>query len=346
VKYDNVSIIPVDLSPKANFDDFFEDYHFITLATGDQYLIKDIDKIHIDDDKIYVLDKRNFSVLIFDTTGNYLNHLKRQGNGPGEYVDITDFMVVDSSIFVLSRAMKKILVYSISLNYVESYSLDDFYDYCYYLDKKIFLYSSYSNDTHFNIRVYDIESRKIEKNFLPFKVNQSFSFSPTPFNKTFDGNLFVTQQYDYNVYEYKHNVLDTIFKFDFNTKDKIPDNFQDIEFAVIYRDLSLKSVVKRIDYINQINDCVYLTFFYNHVPHISKVSLLKNTNTTLKLEVNDKFPFVFATITGFYKNYLTGYLHAPNVLIFNDKFPSDKSQTGFLNEDDNPVLFFHKLKIP
>jgi hypothetical protein len=341
---DNTTIVTVDVSTKADIDDFFKDYYAITLATEDECLIADIDKIIIDSDKIYILDRRNFLIYIFDIKGNYLNKLSKRGNGPGEYFDITDFIVVDSSIFVLSRVMKKILVYSENLDFIKNYPLDDFYDYCYFFDETLLLYSGYSNDTHFNIRMYNMEKEKMENEFLPFTVNQNFSFSPTPFNMTFNGDLLITQQYDYNVYKLEHDSLTVIFRFDFNTKDKIPDDFQNIGFDKVYGDLIQKSVVKRIEYINRLNDCFYITFTLDNVPYISQILPSKNMTSSLKLEFNDKFPFVFSKIIKFHENYLIGYMHAADVLTFDDKFPSNKTNTGFLREDDNPVLFFHKLR--
>jgi hypothetical protein len=44
-------------------------------------------------DVMYILDKRNSSIVMFDVNGNYLNQLDRRGNGPGEYLDIADFTV-------------------------------------------------------------------------------------------------------------------------------------------------------------------------------------------------------------------------------------------------------------
>jgi hypothetical protein len=70
----------------------------------------------------------------------------------------------------------------------------------------------------------------------------------------------------------------------------------------------------------------------------------KNETCTFKLELNDSFPFVFARPLMFYGDYLVGYMEASSVLIFDDKFKSDKNENGYLNEDDNPVLFFHKIK--
>jgi hypothetical protein len=341
---DNTAAITVDISTKANINDFFKNYYAVPLATGDEYLIANIDKIIIESDKIYILDKRNFSIYIFDIKGNYLNKLNSKGNGPGEYLDITDFAVVDSSIFVLSRVMRKILEYSEDQDFVKSYPLDDFYDYCYFFNGKILLYSGYSNDTHFNIRIYNMKTGKIENSFLPFTVNQSFSFSPAPFNMTADGDLLITQQYDYNVYKMEHDSLTAIFKFDFNTKDKIPDDFQGIGFEKVYGDLVQKSVVKRIEYINRLNDCFYITFILDYAPYISQIIPSKGIAKSLKLESFDKFPFAFSKVIKFYGNYLTGYLPAADVLIFDNKFPSDKSNTGLLDEDDNPVLFFHRLE--
>ncbi|MDR0544505.1 MAG: hypothetical protein LBG30_04060 [Odoribacteraceae bacterium] len=186
----------------------------------------------------------------------------------------------------------------------------------------------------------------MEKSFLPFEKNQSFSFSPTPFNMTFDKDLLITQQYDYNVYSFSQDSIKTLFKLDFNTKDKIPDNFQDVGFEKLRQDLMQQSVVKRVEYINKIRDYFYMTFIYEYTPHLVKIAPSKNTAHVLKLEYNNKFPFVFAQAVGFHDNYLVGYLHASSVLLFDNKFPSDKTPSGLLNADDNPVLFFHRLKTP
>jgi hypothetical protein len=345
IKQNEIDLIAIDITSEKGVDEYFESYYSISLETNEECLISNnIDKVIISDNKLYILDKRRSSIYIFDEKGFYLNKIDKKGAGPTEYSDIADIVVSDSLIYILSRASRKILVYSKNIEYIKHYPLNDFYDYFYFVDEDIFLYSNYSNDTRYNIAVYNLSKRSILHKFFPFETNQSFSFFPSPFNKTFDENLFFTQQYDYNIYKLNISSIDTIFRLGFNTSDKIPGNYQEIGFDKTYQDLSNKSVVKRIEFVNQTDKYLYIVYDLDYVKSISKIEKSTKVNSSLKLKYNDKFPFVFAKALGFYKDYMIGYLQASEVLVFDNKFPSDKRKEGLLDEDDNPVLFFHKLK--
>jgi hypothetical protein len=64
-------------------------------GTNGDYLFKKIDKISIVDDRIYVLDRRLKKLIVFDTTGTGIGCVGKRGQGPGEYLQITDFSVND-----------------------------------------------------------------------------------------------------------------------------------------------------------------------------------------------------------------------------------------------------------
>jgi hypothetical protein len=342
-KNDDVDLISIDVTSENGIDNFFESYYSISLETKDECLISDIKKIIISNEKLYILDEKQPQIFIFDKNGYYLNKIDKKGEGPTEYYDIADFFVFDSSICLLSRIGRKILVYSDNIEFIKSYSLSDFYDYFYPVNGNVFLYANYSNDTHYNISVYNFGEQTISYKFLPFKNNQSFLFPPTPFNITFKGDLFVTQQYDYNIYKLNVNSIETIYRFDFNTKDRLPGEIQKIDFNKMYQDLAMKSVVQRIEYINQTDEYLYIVYTLDHLKRISKIEKSTKNNSSLKLEYNNNFPFVFSHVLGFNENYMIGYLHAESVLIFDDKFSSDKNKDELLEAEDNPVLFFHKL---
>jgi hypothetical protein len=73
-----------------------------------------------------------------------------------EYMDIADFMAVDSMIYVLSRINCKLIVYTEDGEFVKSYSLNDYYDY-FYMDRRdqgvVFLYSNYSNNIELHLAI-------------------------------------------------------------------------------------------------------------------------------------------------------------------------------------------------
>ena len=113
----NMGIIRVDFSDVKYSEeamDFFSSYKLIQLETNDQCLIGEITKIITYRDRIYILDMyKTESVFIFDNTGKWINTIHRKGQGPEEYINITDIFVDDKtqSLCLLCRSNKKIMVF-------------------------------------------------------------------------------------------------------------------------------------------------------------------------------------------------------------------------------------------
>lgn len=102
-------VISVDIKnvdTKKKYSDFVEDCKYIPLETKDSSLIiREINKVQIDDDKIFVLDLYLFrGVMVFDTSGKYLYHLKAGGGAEGEFEHISDFDI--------DRKTKNLIIYS------------------------------------------------------------------------------------------------------------------------------------------------------------------------------------------------------------------------------------------
>lgn len=345
--HDNISSISVNPSQtEYSPDSFFVKSYSIALETTKENLIAKIDKIEMTDTKLYILDKRKNTINIFDKKGFYFSKINKMGQGPNEYIYISDFAVKDSLIYILSRANKKIFVYNNLGIFTRSYKLDDYYDYFYLNGNDIILYSNYSNDKLYNIIISHFDDNKISPSnkLLPFVKNQNFSFFPSPFNATENGNLFFCQQFDNNIYSLDKNSITNVYNVKFSTKENIPTDFEKIGFAKIYDDYANKSVVTRISYVQKNNNSLYLRYKFEYNNYITKVDTRTFSSKTFKLEFNKNFPFVFCEPLGFYKNYLVGYLSADNVLYFDKKFKSEKNQNKILSTFDNPILFFYQLK--
>ncbi len=339
--------ITVDPSKaELSVEQVFEQSHSVALETTTDNLISSIDKIEMLNNKLYILDKKSQVITVFDKDGFYLSKIDRRGQGPEEYIDIADFTVTDSLIYVLSRGGKKIIAYNHSDSFIQNYPLDAYYDF-FIIDKNtLFLYSNYSNHTLYNVIVSNFNNNNIaaSKKFLPFLRNQSFSFRRNPFNRSANGDLLISQQYDYNIYRLTKDTITVEYDINFITQDRIPENFEAIGFDRVYPELAHKSVVTRILHVNQHNNFLYLIYLFAYTTHITKIDITTLTASTLKLKFNDVFPFVFSHPIGFNKNYLIGYIDAADVLFFDKEFQSDKNKNNRLADDDNPVLFFHKLK--
>ncbi len=72
----------------------------IPLETNPLSVMGSIVKGQVIDDKFFLLDM-NSDLLTFDSNGKFLYKVGTKGRGPGEYLSIRDFQVVDSVIFVL-----------------------------------------------------------------------------------------------------------------------------------------------------------------------------------------------------------------------------------------------------
>ncbi|MDR0895204.1 MAG: 6-bladed beta-propeller [Prevotellaceae bacterium] len=329
-----------------SIDSFFEDWYYVTLETTANNLIASIDKIQIDDDYMWLLDTKNSSIYTFDLSGKYIRKLCRLGNGPEEYLDIADFQVFNNHIYILSRSNKTIFIYNLSGAYIGNYKLDDWYDYFYMAGHSVMLYSNFSNNTLYNLIEFNPTSEQYGKKEFPFPRNQGFRFIPSPFIITDNKDLLFAQQYDYTIYSLEPNTMrtDTVATLYFNTKDKLPENPYAEDFFKIYREYTFKSVVKRISMAYQKDNILYVMYVLDYVQHLTKINMTSGENVTLKLEHNDKYPYVFSQPLTVHHQYLVSSLDASSVLLFDDKFKSDKNTGGFLTEDDNPVLFFNKLK--
>lgn len=338
------AVILIEPEEQYPAESFFKASHSITLETRDDNLLSGINKIQVCSDKYCILDKKEASIYFFDQKGFLINKIAKKGGGPEEYYDLADFMMVDSLVYVLSRIGKALLVYDESGLFVRKYPLDDFYDY-FYVDENrdVLLYSNFSNNKSYNLRIFDPEKGEITSEFLPFKRNQSFSFYPTPFNLTAEGDLLLCQQYDYTMYKYENNSLSIFGRLMFHTKDKIPEDFEQIGFDVVYQDLAAKSVVKRIDYVDSFNQHIYIVYQLAHNTFLSQIETATSKSRTIKLEFNEHYPFIFAKPILLCQGFMVNYLEASNVLLFDDQFESDKNPDGRLAAEDNPVLFFYKL---
>lgn len=77
-------------------DKYFKSFRYIQLESDTNMLIGKIDKILYENDRIYIMDSRvTRSLFIFDKEGNFINKIDCHGQGPNEFIELTD-MFYDS----------------------------------------------------------------------------------------------------------------------------------------------------------------------------------------------------------------------------------------------------------
>ena len=90
----NVIYVDKDSAKRISFSDWFSGVELIPLETNQSSLLNRCYKMLYEHKRFYIFDINQRAVLAFDSTGSFLfSSLSFKGQGPGEYVSITDFSV-------------------------------------------------------------------------------------------------------------------------------------------------------------------------------------------------------------------------------------------------------------
>lgn len=139
-------IIDLDknIQKAIKYSSFVDSISYIPLETNDSCIIGHVKDIQIADSFIFVLDKKQPVIFIFDQHGNYLNKIDRQGQGPGEYGWIVQFYYNENrksiSVCTASGACK-IIEYDLQGNLINEFNNNYFVGDLYQFDNGDYLVS-------------------------------------------------------------------------------------------------------------------------------------------------------------------------------------------------------------
>ena len=104
----------------------FDSITYLPLETNNNTLIGSVDKLEVFDFHYYLLDKKNKKIWCYDLDGKYIFQIYKRGNGPGEYLNISDFTIdeVNKHILILDREIRKILYYDLNGNHIKSVDIE------------------------------------------------------------------------------------------------------------------------------------------------------------------------------------------------------------------------------
>lgn len=117
---------PADkLSIEETKDLFFEAPRYIKLESENKAaLFGRIDQIKVRKDRIYILDGRIKSLLVYGIDGKFIGKVGMYGQGPHEYLDIAGFDVdASGTIYMIDGRLDKLFVYDKDFNYLSSFEL-------------------------------------------------------------------------------------------------------------------------------------------------------------------------------------------------------------------------------
>lgn len=219
--------INIDVETFSPVTDFFDEVRYVILETNDSSIIGERVKFRLASDYNRIVafsDQTGFTV--FDGNGKWINTFDHQGEGPEEYIGITDFYLFKEELYAVSCYQSKILVYSIDtgecnrvINMADNYS-----DATWLNDNYIALCSAYNNTSLYNLAILNASEGKIEKLFLPYKF---FDSSTDSNYNAFVGRdvegVYVTLPYNTDLYYLTSDTCVVAETYCFNSPDKLPE---------------------------------------------------------------------------------------------------------------------------
>jgi hypothetical protein len=175
--------------------------YFIPLETNDECLIKQIDKVVFDNDKIFVLDcQGNKKILVFDRQGKFIYTVGKTGQGPGEYSEISDFCLdtQNKTIYLLCGRNKIIQYDCYNGDFIGKKQLDFYASKIEYSNNRF--YFTGDQPDFFNLVVTDIDLKIIDKSFPDADVGANTRILRHPLQKS-GSSVYYFRHLDNHIYE-------------------------------------------------------------------------------------------------------------------------------------------------
>lgn len=362
-----IAIEDFDLNFELFLPDIIETAYGIKLDNAPDALIGSIEKIRLSDNYIFLLDKYTTkSVKKFNIDGSFITNIGQKGNGPGEYIQPTDFYLGDSIIVIYDQFKSSLLFYDLDGNFIKNKNIPFFAVSFHIFDSNTYVFHTLDSDNY----------------HLPDIINYSLVWTDSTFNvkhvnafREKDRYWSFLSQNNMDLYNnklYYHEPFnDTIFRVS-ASGDIYYDYIITFPGNELPRKLLLKEnkkdFLKATD-INSTNNYVVKTsnpiitkdfIFMPIVRNASKVSIIINSNRLL-LDVGNyssdqpiSFMPPFSNILNSKDNTIIGYVNSYEI---SQHFEYMKRENRLhllteefidlaknVNETDNAIIVFSKLK--
>ena len=124
----NVIYVDKDNIKNISFSDWFSGVELIPLETNQSSLLNKCHKMLYEHNRFYIFDINQRAVLAFDSAGIFLfSSLPFMGQGPGEYVSITDFCInpFTGNLEILDPFSKVIRIYDKDGDFIKNTNLTE-----------------------------------------------------------------------------------------------------------------------------------------------------------------------------------------------------------------------------
>lgn len=349
-------VINVDVETYASATEFFDEARHVVLETNDSALIGDDALIRLDSgyERIAAYSHQS-GFTVFDKDGRWLCSFDHRGEGPEEYINITDFYIHKGEIHAVDCFRSRIQVYSTDNGqYKRVINMGDNYSDATWLDDKyIALCAGYNSGSLYNMALLNMESGEVEKRFLPYKKRDSATYGSYDafVGRDADG-LYAALPYGHSLYRLTQDTCVVVETYQFNTRDQLPQvSAEDVNLFEMDEQTRFKRCVRWLGFFSRpAKNLCYQEFEYlcdyGVLAFMCKYNPVTGEALTLRIgaEPFSEFPYLIWKPVMVNNDY---YICAPRAE-FLLSYENISGQTTFsdmgLTIESNPVLFFYHLK--
>ena len=374
----NKDLITIDfessLVDKLKFSQFVDTIEFIPLETTDESLISDVNRIVYADSLYYIHSTRSLmdsKLLVFNSSGQFCRKISQRGYGPGEYIDITDFLVTDEYVVIATNF--KLIKYDKQGRFFKEYKIEQqVKEFLERKDSSYLVYNFGSDRKGFTLLNQMNDEGVVEARFFKRKENE-VKISSNRINLRslifYDNSYYLNYPYKDTIFEIQNENVRPFYYVNYGNK-QIPEELFDLSDE---HDVMIKKLSSLDDYIclTSFGLAEHYLYIGSHNKYYQAYITLysKNTGKTIsarKLEDDmffkgNIFPLTFRLlphnsdngdilwevepsylIEG-YRKYMSN-LSEPRRAEFKSKYPDLVKMCTTLKEDDNPVLLRIKVK--
>jgi hypothetical protein len=372
-------VVNIDNAPREDFinlSSFLQDVETIILETNDNCIIGEVNTIRVLDDYIVVMDSEiTETVLVFDKEGRFLHRIGQIGQGPGEYIDITDSSIdfEKKEIYLIDFPTNMVHKYDIiSGKFINSIYIDrdDFKSYfMQYVNGKIYTSTIpyFGTDDSFLLQEFYASTGNPKSSYLNASAynkgwNDFYSRSDGFFYPNEDGSIKYIQMFMDTVISIRNDEIMPYLAI--KSKNWITEkDIQDLieykianEGTLSHEILFGRNISYNINHYFDLDNIVY--FQYLNSGNMEFVIYNKENNTTRRADFlkddivynGDWFllpSFAYADSKGVYSYLKTEQIPRFLEIANTGGLNADLDKRDILEklpEDSNPVIFYYSKK--
>lgn len=324
----------------------------IPLEVTENCLISDIKKLEFYKNRIFISDRINAKIFVFDSEGNFLRSIGKQGRGPGEYSYMGDFSFKGDSVIIQDLSRKKYIVYDLYSSGYREILYDPHHLEVVVFDSIAYFISNYEQSKYgaFNLAKFDLDKSEIVSLGIPFDkggLDKSGYGLKRYASKCGDDAMLIYPLND-TVYSVNRDEVFPSYMIRFTSRN-LPDNL-DIDRDALYGYVHKNNYLKGLEYMQNSHD--YLlgyyadNYYFRYCIYNKSESDIRVGNRLIVKSLGGIWIHEFCIMNN---NDFVFFQYA-DILSSNWNYVRDKSDNirykkeldsiiSNMNEDSNPVVF-------